>query len=300
MPTVSAIIAAYNGVTRYLDQAIRSVLEQTFRDFELIVVDDASTDDTGRLVLQVQQARYIRRAENGGQAAARNDGARLANGEFLAFLDQDDLWEPTFLEETLAILRANPDAPVVHCDGFQVSEQNEILYYDHAMLDLVSITQILRGGHDVATSGSLFRKACFDAVSGYDDRLTIWEDIDLAIRLYHRFPLTHYPKPLYRHRLYARNVSRDIPSQRALEARRYFLEKHGPSCHPGTPEARGLARDWAHYFGDLGKFYIREGRIAEARKAFWQSVRHHPLNHKSLLRLLRAYLRQPPRAEASG
>ena len=64
-----------------------SVLGQTFRDCELIVVDDASTDETARLALRFCQARYFRRAENGGQAAARNDGARLANGEFLAFLD---------------------------------------------------------------------------------------------------------------------------------------------------------------------------------------------------------------------
>ncbi len=291
MPTVTAIIPAYNGATRYLELAIRSVLSQTFRDLELIVVDDASTDDTSRLVLGIPQARYIRRAENGGQAAARNDGARQAKGEYLAFLDQDDLWEPNFLEETLAILRTNPDAAVVHCDGFQVSERNEILYYDHAMMDLVSITQILRGGHDVATSGSLFRKTCFDTVGGYDERLTIWEDIDLAIRLYREYPLMHHPKPLYRHRLYTRNVSREIPSEKALQARRYFLDTHGQSCRPGTPEARGLARDWAHYYGDLGKFYAREGRLAEAREAFWLAVRHNPLSSKSWLRLLRACLK---------
>jgi len=181
MPTVSAIIPAFNGVSRYLEQAMGSVLAQTFHDVELIVVDDASTDDTGRLVLGFQQARYVRRAENGGQAAARNDGARLARGEYLAFLDQDDLWEPTFLEETLATLRTNPNAAVVHCDGYQVNEHNAILYYDHAMMNLFSITQVLRGGHDVATSGALFRRTCFDAVGGYDDQLSIWEDIDLAI-----------------------------------------------------------------------------------------------------------------------
>src|SRR2546422_5417338 len=73
MPTISVIIPAYNGVARYLEQAIHSVLAQTYRDIELIVVDDASTDDTARLVLRFPTARYFRRAENGGQAAARND-----------------------------------------------------------------------------------------------------------------------------------------------------------------------------------------------------------------------------------
>jgi glycosyltransferase involved in cell wall biosynthesis len=295
MAEISAIIPAYNGVSRYLEEAMRSILAQTVRDFELIVIDDASTDNTARLVLQFPQARYFRRADNGGQAAARNDGARLAQGEFLAFLDQDDLWEPTFLEEAIAVFREDgrskgTQIAVVHCDGYQVNQQNEILEYDAAVKHTVSITQILRGGHDVATSGSLFRKSCFDAVGGYDDQLPIWEDIDLAIRLYQRYRLVHYPRPLYRHRLYASNVSRDISPERALLGRHRFLEKHGPSCRPGTPETRAMARDWAHYYADLGKHHLREGKIREARGAFWLSLQHQPFNSKAILRLLGSYL----------
>lgn len=294
MPLVSAIIPAYNGVSRYLDQAIGSVLAQTCRDLELIVVDDASTDDTARLVLQYPQARYFKRPENGGQAAARNDGARLAGGAYLAFLDQDDLWSPSFLEEALALLQTRPEAAVVHCDGHQVNEQDEPLHYDAAMKHGHTITQLLRGGHDVATSGSLFRKTCFDAVGGYDEALTIWEDIDLAIRLYQRAPLLHLPKPLYRHRLYARNVSRDIPSERALAGRFRFLEKHTPACVASTQLAHALARDWAHYYGDLGKYHLQSGRRAEGRQALRQALRHQPLNYKLLLRLLRSYVTGPP------
>ncbi len=290
MPLVSAIIPAFNGATRYLEQAISSILAQSFRDFELIVVDDASTDDTARLVLGFPQARYFKRAENGGQAAARNDGARLAQGEYLAFLDQDDLWEPSLLDETVPLLRANPDTAVVHCDGYQVNERNETLEYDGAMKHSASTTLLLRGGHDVATSGSLFRKACFDAVGGYDETLSVWEDIDLAIRLYERYPVIHLPKPQYRHRLYTHNVSRNIHWERALQARKHFLEKHSGSCKPGTPEARALARDWSHYYGDLGKYHLYKGQWPEARQALWLSVHHHPFNRKALLRLLRSYL----------
>ncbi len=290
MPLVSAIIPAFNGVTRYLEQAISSILAQTFLDFELIVVDDSSTDDTARLVLRFPQARYFRRAETGGQAAARNDGARLATGQFFAFLDQDDLWESSFLEETTAVLRANSDAAVVHCDGHQINERNEILEYDGAMKHTASITQMLRGGHDIATSGSLFRKACFETVGGYDEQLPIWEDIDLAIRLYQRFRVLHSPKPLYRHRLYAHNASREIPSQRALAGRKYFLEKHSACCKPGTPEARAYTHDWSHYYGDLGKHHLREDSLGEARRCFWLSVRLHPFNRKAVLRLLGSYL----------
>ncbi|MGH7230059.1 MAG: glycosyltransferase family 2 protein [Nitrospiraceae bacterium] len=290
MPLVSVVIPAYNGVSRYLEQAITSVLQQSFRDWELVVVDDASSDETAHLVAAYTQARYVRRQKNGGQATARNDGARLGTGIFLAFLDQDDLWEPTFLEEMKTALERHPDTAIIHSDGFQVNERNEVMEYDGAMKHRASITQLLRGDHDTATSGSLFRKTCFDTVGGYDERLFIWEDIDLAIRLYQRYPIVHLPKPLYRHRLYSRNVSRDIPSERALLGRRYFLDKHGASCKSGTREARALNRDWAHYYGDLGKHHLREGKIMEGRQAFWIAVKHDPYNHKAILRLLGSYI----------
>jgi len=156
------------------------------------------------------------------------------------------------------------------------------------MKQMQSVTQLLSGGHDVATSGTLFRKTCFDAVGGYDPWLRIWEDIDLAIRLYQRFPLLHLPKPLYRHRLYGHNVSRNILSERALEGRLRFLERHAPSCPPGSALAGALAHDWAHYYGDVGKYHLHAGRRAEARQALRQALRHRPFDRKALLRLLRA------------
>ena len=290
MPLITATIPAYNGVSRYLEHAIRSALAQSVaEDMELIVVDDASTDETEQLVRRYPNVRYVRRTQNGGQAAARNDGARLAKSEFLAFLDQDDLWEPTFLEETLAVLSKHPDAAVVHADGHQVNEHNDIMHYDAAMKHTNSITQILRGGHDVATSGSLFRKTCFDVVGGYDEQLSIWEDIDLAIRLYQRFPLIHLPKPLYRHRLYGHNASRGIPSESLLRGQQRFLEKHEPMCRKGSREARALKRDWAHYYGDLGKYLLQRHCANEARQAFFRALSFSPFDHKLLLRLLRSY-----------
>jgi glycosyltransferase involved in cell wall biosynthesis len=286
---VSVVIPAYNGTSRYLREAIRSVLAQSFTDHEIIVVDDASTDRTDALVQSFPQVRYVRHASNAGQAAARNTGAQLAQGPFLAFLDQDDLWEPEFLEQTLAILEPAAEAALVHCDGYQVNERNEILEYDAAMKHHASITQLLRGGHDAATSGSLFRKRWFDAVGGYDANLSIWEDIDLAIRLYQPQRFIHLAQPMYRHRLYGHNASRDIPSLRALEGRRRFLDKHAAACPPGTPEGHALSNDWAIYFSDLGKHHLRARARQEARRAFRSSLQHRPLNAKTWSRLLRSY-----------
>jgi len=286
---VSVVIPAYNGTSRYLEQAVDSVRAQTVAASEIIVVDDASTDGTGALMQKIPHVRYVRHTKNSGQAAARNTGAHLAQSPYLAFLDQDDLWEPTFLEETLAILEPATQAALIHCDGYQVNERNEILEYDAAMKHQRSITQLLRGGHDVATSGSLFRKTCFDAVGGYDTQLSIWEDIDLAIRLYGPDRFIHLPKPLYRHRLYGHNASRDIPSLRALEGRRRFLEKHAAACGPGTPEGDALSSDWAVFYADLGKHHLRAQARQQARTAFRSALRHQPLNFKTWSRLVRSY-----------
>ena len=177
----------------------------------------------------------------------------------------------------------------MHCDGYQVNERNEILEYDAAMKQQRSITQLLRGGHDAATSGSLFRKTCFDAVGGYDAGLSIWEDIDLIIRLYGPGRFIHLPTPLYRHRLYGHNASRDIPSLRALDGRRRFLEKHAASCRPGTPEGDALSHDWAVYYADLGKHHLRAHTPTAARQAFQSALRHEPLNVKTWSRLVRSY-----------
>lgn len=289
MTKVSVVIPAYNGTSRYLEQAIRSVLAQSVTDHEIIVVDDASTDRTDALVQSIPRVRYVRHTSNAGQAAARNTGAQLAQSPFLAFLDQDDLWEPGFLEQTLALLEPAAEAALVHCDGYQVNERNDILEYDAAMKHQRSITQLLRGGHDAATSGSLFRKSSFDAVGGYDANLSIWEDIDLVIRLYQPQRFIHLARPLYRHRLYGHNASREIPSLRALDGRRRFLDKHAPACRPGTPEGEALSNDWAIYYADLGKHHLRAQARQEARQAFRCSLQHQPLNVKTWSRLVRSY-----------
>ena len=102
--------------------------------------------------------------------------------------------------------------------------------------------------------------------------------------------MIHLPKPLYRHRLYGHNASRDIPSERALLGRQRFLEKHRPACEKGSQEAKALKRDWAQYYGDLGKYYLMQRRAKDARQAFWQSLKQDPLKYKTVLRWLRSFV----------
>ena len=107
-PLVSVIIPVYNG-TSYLRSALESVFAQTYRPFEVIVVDDGSTDDSGEIAQSFPEVRYIHQA-NQGVAVARNTGLKDARGEFVAFLDQDDLWLPEKLAAQMAFLQNHPEA----------------------------------------------------------------------------------------------------------------------------------------------------------------------------------------------
>lgn len=290
MPVVSAIIPAYNGAERYLAQAIESVLSQTFTDIEVIVIDDASTDNTESVGCKYPKIKYNRRAANGGQAVARNDGARLATGEFLAFLDQDDLWEPEKLNYEVQSARIHPQAGIIFCDGFMIDEKNNIMSYDSAIKPGSNIPRGLIGGYDIGNCRSLIRKTCFDEIGGYDENLFIWEDIDLSIRLYSRFPVVHIPKPLHRHRVYSNNVSRTIPSQSTLLSRQYFLEKHMSLNNPGSLGYKSLLREWANLLGDMGKYKLHQRDWIAASRCFWKSLRYNPFSFKTYSRLIRTYL----------
>ncbi len=109
MPKVSVIIPTFNCAV-YLPQAIESVLGQTWQDFELIVVDDGSTDDTCQVLAPYQNRLVYLYQENQGESSARNKGIQVAQGEYLAFLDSDDLWLATKLERQITVLEAWPSA----------------------------------------------------------------------------------------------------------------------------------------------------------------------------------------------
>ena len=118
-PLVSVIIPVYNG-TRYLRAALESVFAQTYRPFEVIVVDDGSTDDSGVIAQSFPDVRYIHQT-NQGVAAARNHGIEAARGEFFAFLDQDDLWTPEKLKLQIEHLLSHPDL------GYTLTQQQFFL-----------------------------------------------------------------------------------------------------------------------------------------------------------------------------
>lgn len=195
VPTVSIIIPTYNRAD-FLKEAIESVLAQTFCDFELIVVDDGSTDRT-RDLLDGYGARLrpIFQA-NRGVSSARNAGIRAAQGRYIALLDSDDLWLPKKLAAQIAAMEAQPDIPLCHTEeiwirrGVRVNQMKKHqkhggYIFPHCLPFCV-----------VSPSSALMRRTLFDEVGDFDEALPACEDYDLWLRITKTHPVHFIETPL--------------------------------------------------------------------------------------------------------
>jgi glycosyltransferase involved in cell wall biosynthesis len=191
MPLVSIIIPTHNRAA-LLSRAINSVLNQTFRDYECIVVDDASSDGTGLLDIfkaPPQRLRYARHASHGGVSKARNAGVAETTGRWIAFLDSDDEWHPRKLEKQVAWHCANP--------GFVISQTKEIWVRrgtrvnppkTHEKKEGYIFEQCLKRCMVTPSSVMLERKLFLDT-GGFDETLPACEDFDLWLRITCRLPV---------------------------------------------------------------------------------------------------------------
>ena len=185
MPAVSVIMPAYN-VGPYIGDALRSALAQTFSDFEVIVVDDGSRDDTAEIVRTFTRAdarvKLVQQA-NRGLAGARNSGLRASRGELFALLDSDDLWEPAFLAEQVAILRQRPGVDIVTGNGWYLGGarhgQTARPHPDpRPAPDLLSIV----GDEWSVFIMSVFRRHVYTGIGPFDESMRSNEDYDFWLR----------------------------------------------------------------------------------------------------------------------
>jgi len=183
MPSVSVIIPTYNRAC-LLERAVRSVMEQTFHDLELIVVDDGSTDATYHLLENVRpSAIYLRHDKNLGVSAARNTGIRAASGRLIAFLDSDDQWLPEKLSTQIKFFEDNPSAMICQCQEFwhrngrRVNPRVKHLKPSGFIFEK-SLALCL-----VSPSAVMIRKELFDKVGLFDETLPVCEDYDLWLRV---------------------------------------------------------------------------------------------------------------------
>lgn len=197
MPTCSVIIPTYNRASM-IHHAIRSVLQQTFADLELLVIDDGSTDNTREVVAGISdpRIRLLVRKKNEGQNPARNYGIALATGEFIAFLDSDDEWLPTMLEQQISNFRKNPEIDcsyswlgVERKDGLRQTINRFKLEGD-------VYPSALTQGYIAPTITLMVRSNCFTEIGMFDPYLTSCEDDDICLRLAKRYRFGLIPQAL--------------------------------------------------------------------------------------------------------
>ncbi len=237
-PLVSVVIPTYNRAG-LLTEAVESVIAQTFQDWELIVVDDGSTDSTKERIARFDDTRirYLGQ-DNRGVSHARNRGAEMARGAWIAFLDSDDLWKPRKLQRQMERLQANSNYRLCHTD--------EIWFRDGRRLNQKKIHR-KRGGwiyEDclrlcvVSPSSILLTRSVWERFGGFDEKFPVCEDYELWLRLSCRLPFLHVAEPL----LVKRGGHADQLSRSRWGMDRFRVQallKTWENC-PLTPRLRGL------------------------------------------------------------
>jgi glycosyltransferase involved in cell wall biosynthesis len=211
---------AYNA-GRYIAKAIESVLAQDYRNFELIVVDDGSTDSTRDIVegFKDDRIRYFRRENTKGAASARNLAIRKSKGVFLFNLDADDMIVPDFINKHLREFEKHPDADLIYCDDLIIDEEDKPIrvikrpeYTNRKLL----IRELFRCGFPIVPFRTCIRKSVFDKIGLFDEDLPVAEDYDMMRRLVKNgLKMYHFNGALYLRRMTEDSLSRTFTAEKA-------------------------------------------------------------------------------------
>ena len=211
MPAVTVLMPVYNAAA-HLCEAVDSILSQTFADFELLVIDDGSTDETAALLQRYRdpRIRLQRNAENRGLVATLNGALALARGRYVARMDADDVSLPSRLQEQWAYLEAHPEVDGVSAGYETVDAQGRRLRVDYGLLRPVGPTLLrwsLHFGSFFCHPACMLRREVFTSTGGYDPDFAHAEDYELWLRATTRFRLDNLPRVLLRLRVHRENVS---------------------------------------------------------------------------------------------
>ncbi len=293
-PVVSVIMPAYN-VAPFIAETLDAVAAQTFEAYEVIVVNDGSPDTEAlerALAPYSERLVYIHQ-ENKGAGAARNAGLRAARGEFVAFLDADDLWLPDYLGEQLGFIRAG---------GYDLVYADALLFGDSPLagrtfMDIapsegeVTFASLISGRCNVITSGVVARRGLVLEAGLFDEGLRNSQDFELWVRLVRRGARVGYQrKVLLRYRYHEGSLSGDALNQIRRELRVLGRIESTYDLSPGEREeiSRAIAATAANLELETGKLHLSKGEYREAREAFRRvEPAHRNLKLKAALLLLR-------------
>lgn len=274
MPKISVIIPAYNRAN-LLPRTIKSVLDQTFKDFELIVIDDGSTDNTKEVVEQFVhddgRIKYLHQKNSGGAAGPKNSAITHCSGKYIAYLDHDDEWFPEKLEKQYDFFErsSSKNLGLVSCNVLIINKDKGMEGV-HRMSKYKSVEDLLLRGGDYAFSNSsiMIPRTVIDKVGPRDESLKIFEDQDLFIRIaLAGYTLDFVDDVLIKYYIDAANLSKDF--RRAAPDYERFVAKHEALL-------KKYPKILAIHYRHLGTMHFLAGETSEARASFLRSVRIDP------------------------
>lgn len=291
---VSTVIPAFNAAN-YIADAIGCVLAQSHGDVEVVVIDDGSTDNTAAIASQIDKRVRCLRQPNRGLSAARNRGIEESTGEFVAFLDADDMWAPTKLEKQLALLDCNASIGVVHTDSCRLMQStghiDEFPANRHEFVGKCWIP--LWHGNRIGVSSVMVRRSVLQEYGCFDEeiRRPTAQDYDLWLRLARHVEFGFVPEPLHIARYHETNASRDKVAM--IEDTIYVLKKELGRHRQEYLAAgvRDLDARVAYEFARLANVYLQNNSSSEARVAILRYLRHFPKDCRAWQTLCRSCLK---------
>ena len=272
-PRVSVVIPTHNRAPLVL-RAVNSALAQSFADHEVIVVDDAGTDDTQEVVEGIgdSRVRYLRRDVNGGPSAARNDGVRAASGGFVAFLDSDDVWALHKLERQMDLFDRQPEVDVVSTAWEWAYETGEVWRRRVPGQD-GAIDSLPRWAYNTVPDLTLKRQVAVD--NPWDEALPFYEVWDFLLRLAPRYRFAYLPEILVTCYSHKGPRASDYKAADQIRITTGLIEKYSAFM-------RTDRRGWAHFNFTLGHLCLRSlHQPRQARPYLWAAAMARPTSFKT-------------------
>ncbi len=276
-PKVSVIIPSYNA-TRFVKTTIDSVLAQTFQDFEIVVVDDGSTDNTKEVLQDYgDKIRYLYK-ENGGVSKARNYGIENANGKYIAFLDADDVWMPEKLEKQVELLESNAEIGLCYVATQKVDEELNYLstinansYEDYCEALLLNLN-IVAG----SCSSAMVRRDIVSQTDGFDSKFSTYADWEMWLRLSLLTKFAPIQTELVKYRIVAGSMSSnpEVTKRDALGVLDKFFNL------PNLPEKYKRLKNKAisNNLMIVSGEFLHNRKFGESLNCMWQGLKLYPKN----------------------
>ncbi|MGA2736241.1 MAG: glycosyltransferase [Bryobacteraceae bacterium] len=290
-PRASVVVPSYNAAA-YLPYAIDSVLAQTSPNWEIVIVDDGSIDDT-RVVVDSYRSKLQNRLQyvyqpNQGVSAARNSGIRAARGEFIALLDADDVWLPQRLQRSIEALDADPAVGLVHARVARIDTRGSVtgqLKVEPKYLSGSIARHIYtRHAHVICTT-VMFRKSCLETAGWFDEAMQTTEDRDLWFRIALRYKIAYIDEVLAYYRISPTSTTANL--ERLLQWQLHFVAKHHKS---GAASRLERLQALGNIYRELGDSLFRGGAVTQSIGSYLRAVGYYPLSVPNVYMLVRAIM----------